>query len=357
MAEAPTATFAVGSDLKYIPQLDGLRACAILGVFLFHSPLRLKGGWMGVDLFFVLSGFLITRILLGQRGTPVNQYFGYFYSRRARRILPAYLLALAAATILLGFGWMKEWPYYLGAMNFAHPGPDGLQILWSLAVEEQFYLVWPFVILLIDRKYLPYVAMVLILTAPILRGVCTPFIQNRADWSIYKLTPFRMDCLATGALIGILYRSHSARIARLGTLWLVPTCCALGTLFYLMHKGGYATNTFSVKANVITYELSLIACTGILLWALSGRFVGILTNAPMRWIGRLSYSLYLIHRTAFEFLESRTHNRLALSVGAASFCLIYSALSWRFIESPILRRKSSRSNVRAGDAPAEGLRS
>jgi peptidoglycan/LPS O-acetylase OafA/YrhL len=77
--------------MKHIPQLDGIRAYAILGVFLYHSPLHFKGGWAGVDLFFVLSGFLITRILVSHREMPIKQYFGTFYMRRARRILPPYI--------------------------------------------------------------------------------------------------------------------------------------------------------------------------------------------------------------------------------------------------------------------------
>ena len=86
--------------MKYIPQLDGIRACAILAVFLYHSPLHFKGGWAGVDLFFVLSGFLITRILVSHREMPIGQYFGTFYMRRARRILPPYLALMVLASVL-----------------------------------------------------------------------------------------------------------------------------------------------------------------------------------------------------------------------------------------------------------------
>ena len=104
---------------------------------------------MGVDLFFVLSGFLITRILVSQRDKPIRQYFGSFYGRRARRILPAYFLALPAATIVFGFGWMREWPYYLGAMNWGSSRtrrPHDLvvtsgrgAVLFGLAVRDLVY--------------------------------------------------------------------------------------------------------------------------------------------------------------------------------------------------------------------------
>jgi len=365
MSVSLTAEPATAKEFKYIPQLDGLRAVAILAVFLVHSPLHLRGGWMGVDLFFVLSGFLITRILVSQRHKPIKQYFGSFYGRRARRILPAYLLALLVSTILFGAGWMRQWPYFLGFMNFALPTHEGLRVLWSLAVEEQFYLVWPFVILFVDRKYLPYVAMALIATAPVLRGIFTPLLQNRAHWPwflyqspsfndptdrlwpIYQLTPFRMECLAMGSLIGLVFRSYSAQIARVGLFWLIPTVLALGALGYMTRKPGFSLADYTAKAYVSVYELGLIACTGVFLWALSGKFVGVLTNSPVRWIGRLSYSFYLIHLTVFEFLDGKIHNGVLMSFGVAGVSLAYAGLSWRFIESPILGTKPSRTSVRA----------
>ena len=140
--------------MKYIPQLDGIRAFAILGVFLYHSPLHFKGGWAGVDLFFVLSGFLITRILASHREMPIKQYFGTFYMRRARRILPPYIALMIIASLLFGFSWLPTWYTYLGAMNFPRVGPPELSMLWSLAVEEQFYLFWPFVVLFVPRRRL-----------------------------------------------------------------------------------------------------------------------------------------------------------------------------------------------------------
>src|SRR6201996_3771215 len=199
--------------MKYIPQLDGLRACAILGVFLYHSPLHFKGGWAGVDLFFVLSGFLITRILVSHREMPIKQYFGTFYMRRARRILPPYIALMVVVSLLFGFSWVPTWYAYLGAMNFPRVGPPELSMLWSLAVEEQFYLFWPFVVLFFPRRRLAWVAVSLILTAPLLRAIATPLLTDH--WAIYKQTPFRMDCLATGALIGILWDSHAAKIRRI----------------------------------------------------------------------------------------------------------------------------------------------
>ena len=137
-----------------IPQLDGLRALAMLSVFLY-AALSAPMLWMGVDVFFVLSGFLITGILL-ERKAKGGSYFGYFYSRRARRILPPYWMLIAISSLLFGSAWMKHWYWYV---SFATNVPlalnqlshQSLSVLWSLAVEEQFYLIWPVVVYL-SRK-------------------------------------------------------------------------------------------------------------------------------------------------------------------------------------------------------------
>src|SRR5215469_5312278 len=151
-----------------IVQLDGLRAFAVLAVFAQHAlraPL-----WMGVDLFFVLSGFLITGILL-ERKARGQSYFSYFYARRVRRILPPYLLLMLVSSLVFGLGWAQHWEWYaFFATNIAdalgQSGHDSLNVLWSLAVEEQFYIVWPFVILLVPRRLLAVVAVALVLIVP-----------------------------------------------------------------------------------------------------------------------------------------------------------------------------------------------
>jgi peptidoglycan/LPS O-acetylase OafA/YrhL len=129
-------------------------------------------------------------------------------------------------------------------------------MLWSLAIEEQFYLLWPFAILLFARKRLPYFAASLIIAAPVLRGVFTPILHDH--WAIYKHTPFRMDCLATGALIGLTWDQNSKKIARVGALWLAPAFAGLAALLYTARKPGLSTSDFTVKGNVLTYELSLL---------------------------------------------------------------------------------------------------
>ena len=149
-AGEPAATGTAGSGGR-IAQLDGLRAFAFLAVFGNHSiPVPL--GWVGVDQFFVLSGFLITGILLKAKSSTPKVFFGTFYRRRAQRILPAYGTALLlAAAMGAAVGWATVWPWLASfCANFAnvfYPEKLGpLAPLWSLAVEEQFYLLWPLVV-------------------------------------------------------------------------------------------------------------------------------------------------------------------------------------------------------------------
>jgi peptidoglycan/LPS O-acetylase OafA/YrhL len=130
--------------MKRIPQLDGVRALAILAVFVHHA-LHVRLLWSGVDLFFILSGFLITRVLLDAKHHSLGGYFAHFYARRARRILAPYLLTLIVASFFVGLAWARHWYFYLLFTNLLRPLhialPVAFEPLWSLAVEEQFYLL------------------------------------------------------------------------------------------------------------------------------------------------------------------------------------------------------------------------
>ena len=137
--------------LGYVPALDGLRAVAIVGVILYHGTGHPAGGWLGVDLFFVLSGFLITTLLLEEHGRRGRVDILGFYGRRARRLLPAFFALLAVVLALTGsvFGVVAGVGYFSNVVQMGAPEsamPPALEHLWSLAAEEQFYLVWPLVL-------------------------------------------------------------------------------------------------------------------------------------------------------------------------------------------------------------------
>ncbi len=195
------------SHTHRIVQLDGLRAIAVLAVFAQHAikaPL-----WMGVDLFFVLSGFLITGILL-ERKARQQSYFGYFYARRVRRILPPYILLMIVSSLVFGLGWAEHWQWYVFfATNIGNAlgqsGHDSLNVLWSLAVEEQFYIFWPFVVLLLPERALAVVAAALIVIVPLRcspsRSGATATRSNRSRcrpwWVFSPHWPCSAGCICT----------------------------------------------------------------------------------------------------------------------------------------------------------------
>ncbi len=341
---APPANFSNSAQAtkgltKRIVQLDGLRAIAVAAVFIQHM-FEVKLLWMGVDLFFVLSGFLITGILLDQRSKSLGGYFTHFYSRRARRILPPYLLFLCIGLVLYGTWWLNRWYLYAFLMNVilaTHVGtPAAFGPLWSLAVEEQFYFVWPLAVYFLSESLLFRLAAVLLIVAPVLRWLCTPLFSSH--FAIYALTPFRMDTLAAGALIAIVWRKHRDKVEHFGRYGLLISAVAVLALVVCSRIFGLSTFSNTPAGNVWIYEFSLLTCTGAFLWALSGRRVRLLTLRPLVYLGRISYSVYLIQVAVIVEVEGYLHTKFAIASAAAAITIIYAALSWHFLEKPILTR-------------------
>lgn len=292
------------ADEKHrILELDGLRAFAIMGVILFHAfdaPLM----WAGVDMFFVLSGFLITGILI-RRKEKGGSYFGYFYGRRARRILPPYLLLLTVSSLLFGTAWMKHWYWFaFFATNIAsvlhQGGNSSLAPLWSLAVEEQFYLFWPLVVLVASPRMLLRISIALLVAVPILRGIATPWFPTYE--AIYALTPFRMDLLAAGAVIACITCWNRPLLDRVRYWPYVALAAALGLFVVLaVFDPKFRTVANNVRSNVFIYVLTNIISASLVVIALSGQgFICRILRFPvLRYIGQISYSMYLIHQTMF----------------------------------------------------------
>ncbi len=323
---------------RRIGALDGVRGIAILLVFVNHA-LKVRLAWAGVDLFFVLSGFLITGILLGVKHLRPKAYYGRFYGRRARRILPPYLLLLLAITpVFFGVGWLRFGYMYAFLMNFvtafAIPHLSSLDVLWSLAVEEQFYLVWPVLVLLLSERALAWAVGLLMVAAPLLRYVCSPEFSNYAP--VYMLTPFRMDLLAAGAGLALVWRKRREWITRFGGFGPLLSVAALGLLAVFSRRQGFSITANTPFANIWIYEMTLLASTGVVLWALSGRAVQVLEWVPMRTLGRISYSFYLIHTTVLIVLQRYIAGRWLVAGLTFGLSLAYSALSWRYFEQPML---------------------
>jgi peptidoglycan/LPS O-acetylase OafA/YrhL len=320
--------------------LDGLRAVAILCVFLAHT-LRIPLTWVGVDIFFVLSGFLITGILL-KRKLLGGAYFKYFYRRRIFRILPPYVLTLTVFGLLFTWKAFHPWPLFVffgmnlqrsfGFTRMWDPLP-----LWSLAVEEQFYLFWPIVILLVSEKTLFRVAVAAVMVTPLLRFVCTPLFPS--NFSIYMLTPFRADLLCAGAALSILWANRTPALENVfrRRAWL--GCIAgFGGLALVQFWPMFRLASNTRAGNGLDYSLSVLGSFSLVAWTLSDRgwLRRMLSSLPMRFMGKISYTMYLSHMIAIMMVERFTSSVAVVTVVGFVGTIVYSSLSWFLMERPLI---------------------
>ena len=323
--------------MQRIRQLDGARALAILSVFAYHS-IHVKFFWMGVDLFFILSGFLITGVLLDRKQHPFTVFIAGFYARRARRILAPYAVFLVVASLFVGIAWTRQWYYYVFLTNLLLPlhvpHPGAFVTLWSLAVEEQFYLLWPLAVYFLSVRRLRSVCILLILIVPLLRGLFH-FVDH---WTIYTLTPFRMDLLATGSLLCLVWRKRRDAIESWGARLGIPLAIAGYAGLRVLGHYGIAMNSNTRMSNVLVYEASLAACLGVMLYALGGKGIGWLKMRPLMYIGQISYSMYLVHMGVILLVFSRLHGWAGMVIALAG-TIGYAAISWIVLEKRLLRRR------------------
>ncbi len=356
--------------------LDGLRGIAFLLVFFHHygltshssKPAILKlewlagGGWAGVDLFFVLSGFLITGILLDTRDG--KHYFRNFYARRVLRIFPLFygvLLVLLLATPILHLQWHPGhilYFFYLGnvaghidpALNFVLPAVN-LTHTWSLAVEEQFYLVWPLVILLVpDRRSLIKVCCGLIGFGFVLRaGLLLALPGASIEWCYGEL-PTHADGLLCGAILAVLIRSAALQDLVRSSRWIVVAAFA-GLTALVVVNGGLNYHTRSMT--LFVYPLLAVFFSGILLRTLQPGtlFHGIGDWRVLRFFGKYSYGMYIYHQLLSPFtvrylgiLQRQMHSvvlgGLAYVALALAGTTAVSVLSFQLYESKFLKLKS-----------------
>jgi peptidoglycan/LPS O-acetylase OafA/YrhL len=326
-----------------IQQLDGLRAVAILGVY-FNHTLHVPLTWVGVDIFFVLSGFLITGILLERKieSRTMGGYFHYFYSRRAFRILPPYVLTLFVYGLF--FTWNAFHPWWLFAFfgmnmqDFFWQGFVKAPLpLWSLAVEEQFYLVWPIIILLVSEKVLFRLALAALAITPFLRVLCTPLFPSL--FPIYTLTPFRADLLCAGAVLAMLWKrrtSYTEQVIR--TRAWMGVVAGFGSLVFVQIWPTFRLASNTRSSNGLDYSLSVLGSFSLVAWTLADRgwLRGLLSWRPMRFIGQISYTMYLVHIIAIFVAERYVHSTLSVTVVALGATIFYSWLSWVLMERPLI---------------------
>jgi peptidoglycan/LPS O-acetylase OafA/YrhL len=358
-----------------LPELDGLRAIAILLVLFSHHLTTIPveavrqlaaAGWVGVDLFFVLSGFLIGGILLDQRAA--SNYYQVFYLRRFFRIVPLYALLVLPGLLVLGLGlqgyfaghslgdkssvglWLC--PFFLQnigtvlALNIpAYLGPT-----WSVAVEEQFYLLLPPVIRRVSRKQLLTLLTLAICFAPMLRGGLLWAFGDRAGLACYVLLPCRWDSLLLGVVAAVAYREAGfrnwlvAKIRWLRVYWWVSAAISAAILLR-------SDDRLNLHLAFLGYTLidSFFACT-LLLAVLNpaGRLHDWLSQPALKPIATISYGLYLLQSPTQAVVESFfrfTHIQYAPTgwgaTGVAALALaatfLAAALSWKYYESRLIR--------------------
>jgi peptidoglycan/LPS O-acetylase OafA/YrhL len=369
----------------HVRELDGVRGLAILLVLFTHfggygpesvGPFGrafhavVDFGWSGVDLFFVLSGFLITGILLDAKGS--SAYFRSFYMRRVLRILPLYYVCVFAYFFLLipalhilapgrtsvvsavGRPASEQLWYFAHLSNWRIGRQitfNGIDHFWSLAIEEQFYLVWPMIVLALSRRALLRVCGALAVFSLALRNLPSVLAIHAVNphW-VYCATPFRIDTLAFGAGLAVLTLDERFRRA-----WRVWACGALAAGLSLVAVAYFRGASWSFES----VPMAALGFTGVALAysafvAFAAMRSGTAAASFLRWpalveLGRLSYGIYVAHRP-LSILAPTLQAALARHIGGvpASLTLVAAGgaisyalalVSWRLIERPFLRLK------------------
>jgi peptidoglycan/LPS O-acetylase OafA/YrhL len=361
-----------GSRWRYRPALDGVRAFAVAAVVLFHAGVAgLSGGFLGVDAFFVLSGFLITSLLLAEHAATGSIRLVAFWGRRARRLLPALLVVLVAVVAagrslaqddvevrllrgdaLAALGYVANWRMtYRGGDYFtdsANPSP--LQHTWSLGIEEQFYLIWPLVVLALlglaawrlSRRLL--LALCLVgagASALAAAALYHPYDVDRA----YYGTDTRAQALLIGAALAVLLarRPDPAHRAPAGTRptarsVALPAAALAGVLatgWLWTHADG--TDGWLYRGGLAAAALAVAAVIAHVMENPGSTTARVLSVAPIVWLGRISYGVYLWHWPLFAFLDAE---RTGLTGGLllalrCAVLLAVSAASYVLVEQPV----------------------
>jgi peptidoglycan/LPS O-acetylase OafA/YrhL len=344
--------------LTYRAPLDGVRALAILAVMLYHLDTRpiFPGGTIGVDVFFVLSGFLITTLLLQEWAVSGGISLRRFYMRRALRLMPAVAVYLAVYLfIAIGFRGFEfsggrsadvvlanvasiatySYNWFIGlererALGLAH--------LWSLSVEEQFYLAWPFFLLLLLRLRLPALAVMAISLGLVVLSALEPLLLGAPFLRLYYGTDFRLQGLVLGGLLAQLYVSGLLRPAVTQSpvfhTVLALSLLTIAAVVLLVHD--YADFLFSGGHSLVA------ACSAVLISAVifprRSLVCGLLANPVLVYVGQRSYALYLWHWSIGSWLRGLdAAPQVVLSV---ALTFLAAELSYRLVERPALNLKS-----------------
>ena len=348
--------------LEHRKQIDGLRFFAFLPVFLVHSDVtHFWWGSYGVSLFFVISGFLITRILITFENRPRWQMLKSFYARRALRIFPAYYLVLGLAAATVGIAYLPAFALYVmnwGIFFYTWIQPELLDKawdptrmygihFWSLCVEEQFYLVFPLLFSFLRTGRTRLTLLLALWGASIgFRFLCAAFLPKAA----YGLIPLVCgEYLVAGAVGAVVFADTSdiaEKIRAAARQWMFPVGLALVVALFVL----FPPETPSIDHVMHPPHMQTLLALGFLamvlgLWQTDNRWVLAFFNyAPFRYLGKISYGLYLIHLFMWPLVDwlavhSSVIRDVPPSVARFGLTVLLAAAMWRFVEAPILKLK------------------
>lgn len=336
----------------YIPELQGLRGLAVLGVVLYHCHPRLQGtpfysaslwGWAGVNLFFVLSGFLITSILL--EAHDQSHYFRNFYGRRALRIWPVYVLVLVVC--YLNAPWFVGLPvstatktapwlaYIFFVQNLFHLAlPPAISPTWSLAIEEQYYLLWAPLVRFLRRPWmLSAVLAIALVGSPLVR-------HANLAWKTPTHTLIHLDGIALGSMLALAL--YTLRLGRRVWLLIGLAGLLLGLAAAATIAGGTSFLDSALATAFAGAVLTAIASTGA-----RNPLSLLLRRGPLPFYGRISYGLYMIHISVFIYfgwfdLQMDAHGtagNLAIVAFRLAASTLFATALWYGFESRVLKLK------------------
>jgi peptidoglycan/LPS O-acetylase OafA/YrhL len=334
----------------YLPGLDGLRALAVLAVLVYHaSPGWLPGGFLGVEVFFTISGFIITRGLMQEWSRNGRISLRGFWLRRARRLLPALFLLLLGvmtyallfetstvaalrADVLAALAYVTNWHLVLGGQSYfdSFEKPSMLRHLWSLAVEEQFYVFWPMLLAFALPILKKNMTLLLVVVAAVASAVAMALLYEpgRDASRVYFATDTRASGLLLGAALAMALagRTVSARrlltvLGALGLAGLVALVVVLDEGAMLLYRGGFLAT-------------GLLTAAVILAVTRPGRLTSLLGIAPLRWLGVRSYGIYLWHWPIL-LLTWPSQVDAVIVLGQVAAAVGIAALSYKLVEQPI----------------------
>lgn len=369
--------------LGYLPGLDGLRAISVLAVILYHQPFTwASGGFLGVEVFFVISGYLITSLLLAERQSTGRISLRDFWARRAKRLLPALYVLLAAVTavtliwfpeeaaslrgdVIAALTYVTNWYFIVAQKSYfeAVGRPSLLQHLWSLAVEEQFYLVWPLLFAFGARRLTRQRMVVCILagalaSATLMAVLYTP---GTDPSRVYYSTFTRAQGLLMGAAFAYLWtpwrlrrRTGAGAPALLDGAGFVGIALLL-LAFNRIHE--YRSADFLYRGGFLTIDVLSLVLIAVAVHPAARVMPAVLGSRPLRWIGQRSYGLYLWHWPVFQLTRPELDIaldgwplfglRMAITLGLTE-------ASYRFVELPVRHGALGRlwARVRTARTPA-----